>query len=214
MADSRGMETVTPAVMSRREAIVGALALAAGTLLASKPETALAANADPVHAGGIVYASGESIVCLTSNGIDSGTAHSFAILNRLGNSGGAMQSVAGSIMTTAPAGSVGVLGQAWGPSQIGVRAANNVPGATALKVEGKVELSRSGKATVSKGHSTRTLTVASGIDAAALILVTLQSSPGSGVYLKYAKRMTNTTFKVYLNKAATATVTFAWMVVG
>jgi len=214
MADSKGMEAATPAVMSRREAIIGALALAAGTLIAAKPEAAHAANGQSVTTGGIFYTSAETIVYLTSNATDTGNMVSGAMLNRNGFMGGPNQAVAGSVYSSAPAGSAGVWGKAWGSAQIGVQAANSVAGATALKVEGKVELSRSGRATVSKRHSTRTVTVASGIDAAALILVTLQSSPGSGVYLKYAKRTSATTFKVYLNKAATSTVTFAWMIVG
>jgi selenophosphate synthase len=81
-----------------------------------------------------------------------------------------------------------------------------------LDVSGKIKLSRSGKATVAKKHSTLTVTVPSGIDTTSMVLVTLQGSGGSGVYLKYAKRMTATTFKVALNKKATAAVTFAWMI--
>ena len=87
---------------------------------------------------------------------------------------------------------------------------------TALRVEGRATFSRSGRASVSKRHSTRTVTVASGgIASDALILVTLQASAGGGVYVRYARRTSATTFQVVLNKAATtSTATFAWIILG
>jgi len=215
MADSKGMEAAAPAVISRREAIIGALALAAGSLIAAKPERALAANGQTLTAGGMVYTSAETILHLTPTASDTSGIRSSAIFNRFGISGdGVVQGVYGAVQPGAGTGSVGVVGMAWASGLIGMQAQHYQPGGTALKVEGKVELSRSGRTTLSKGHSTRTVTVASGVGTTALILVTLQSSPGSGVYLKYARRTSATTFKVYLNKAATATTTFAWMIVG
>jgi hypothetical protein len=85
---------------------------------------------------------------------------------------------------------------------------------TALKVIGRVSLSRSGKATITKGHSGCTVTVASGVDANSLIVATLQGSAGTGVYLLYAKRASATTFTIKLNKTATATVSVAWFLIG
>ena len=51
MARSTGTDTAEAAVLSRGEAIIGALALAAGALIAQKPETAAAANNQPVLVG-------------------------------------------------------------------------------------------------------------------------------------------------------------------
>jgi hypothetical protein len=83
-----------------------------------------------------------------------------------------------------------------------------------LRVDGKVSLSRSGVATISKGHSGCTGTVASGLDPTPRIFATLQGSAGGGVYLRYAKRASATTFSIKLNKAATTTVSIAWFIIG
>jgi hypothetical protein len=110
------------------------------------------------------------------------------------------------------AGSAGVHGHTEAAGHYGVLARHTASG-TALRVEGKAGFSRSGKAAVARGHSTQTVTVASGVGTGSMILVTLQGSAGSGVVLRYAKRLSATTFQVALNKAATTTVTFAWMIV-
>jgi hypothetical protein len=210
MAGTRDDES---AVMSRRHAIVGALALAAGTLIASTPDVALATNGEPITAGHSFFASAENAFRLTSDGTIAGDELSYAVINRGGTTGVAIRSFGGTVFSAAPVGSSGVLGEAWYAQHLGVMAVNHSPWGTALRVEGRASFQRSGKAAIGKKHSTAVVTVASGIDTNSLILVTLQGSGGSGVYLKYAKRMTATTFKVALNKKATSAVAFAWMIV-
>lgn len=212
MADSKGTETANPAVMSRREAIVGALALAAGTLIAAKPEAAIAMDGQSIVIGGENSAASQTLLMRTPSGeLSYPNAETMAYFNFYA---GSHHAIGGWLGSSASAGSSGVYGRAVDPTQFGITAQNVANGGIALNVQGGIALSRSGKTTVTKRHSTRTVTLGSGIDPAALILVTLQSSPGSGVYLKYARRTSATTFKVYLNKAATSTVTFGWMIVG
>ncbi len=80
--------------------------------------------------------------------------------------------------------------------------------------EGKAIFKRSGRKRVSKGKSSATVTVPGGLSTSANILCTLQASAGSGVYVRYAKRTSSTTFKIYLNKRATTkTANVAWMVI-
>jgi hypothetical protein len=105
----------------------------------------------------------------------------------------------------------GVVGSTWQESGVGVNAINN-KGGTALKVEGKSEFQRSGVAAVSKGTKSKTVTVPGGVTSGSMFLVTMQGSPGSGVFITYAKYQSATTFRVYFNKACTAAAKFAWMV--
>jgi hypothetical protein len=107
----------------------------------------------------------------------------------------------------------GVRGQA-GPGGCGVQAsAPTNLGGVALDVEGAANFSRSGRGKIPKGHSSVNVTVAGGLVASALVLVTLQNA-GSGVYLKYARRVSSTQFTAKLNKAAPSNTYFAWFVVG
>ncbi len=81
--------------------------------------------------------------------------------------------------------------------------------------EAKTIFKRSGRKRVSKGKSSVTVTVPGGISTSANVLCTLQASAGTGVYIRYAKRTSATTFKIYLNKkATTSTAHVGWMVMG
>lgn len=213
MAGSRGTEAAEQAVLTRRDAIIGALAMAAGTLIASKPEEAHAISGDPINMGAFVIGSTETKLWRTSTGLNNNQPFSQVMIAGSDDGSNPYRALEGAVSTYAPTDAVGVRGWALGAGQTGVVAQNDAYG-VGLKVIGRATFSRSGKATIAKKHSTLTVTVPSGILTSALILVTLQGSGGSGVYLKYAKRMTATTFKVALNKKAKSAVEFAWMIVG
>lgn len=87
-------------------------------------------------------------------------------------------------------------------------------GATALAVTGAVTFDRSGKAKVAKGKTSVKVTVPGGIAKTASVLCTAQNSGGSGVYVRYAKRVSATQFQIVLNKKTTSAMTVAWMVIG
>ena len=221
MARTEESETAAPVTISRRDAIVGALALAAGTLIASKPDVALAANGDTMLQGRLMYDTAATQLTRYDPAILGGINDvSYAILNH--NLGDQHIGVYGSPTEQAGAESVGVYGLASGASHYGVHAkhydmggvallATNHDG-TAIVVDGKARFSRSGLVTVTKGHSTKTVTVYSGVATTSRILVTMQGDGGSGVYLRYATRTGATTFKIVLTKAATKSVKFAWMI--
>jgi hypothetical protein len=85
-----------------------------------------------------------------------------------------------------------------------------------LEVVGKVSLNRSGIVTIPSGS--RTLLVDPGpnpefgMSDNTKVMVTLQSNPGAGVFLKHVTRDTFAdTFTIVLNKAATADTTVAWL---
>ena len=205
VADSTGSE----AVVSRREAIIGALALAAGSLIATRPEPALANDGQAMYIGAGMVST--AITSITRRVTPAGDDLSYAFLNH--NLGDQQLGVYGGVTATGGAESTGVYGLASLKGQYGVQA-ENADGGTALRVLGKAEFQMSGLSKVTKKHSTKTVPVPLGLSSTAMILVTLQGSGGSGVYLKYAKRVDATSFKVVLNKKATSTVTFAWMVLG
>ena len=92
-------------------------------------------------------------------------------------------------------------------------ATHDTAAGAALKVSGRAAFSRSGKASIGKGHSGCTVTVPSGVEVGSMILATLQGSAGTGVYLCYAKYASPTTFTLKLNKAAAATAKIAWMII-
>jgi hypothetical protein len=116
-------------------------------------------------------------------------------------------------------GNVGVRGEAypaegsWAGS-VGVRAVAGNPLATALVVDGRASFSRSGRATISRGTSTRIVTVPGGLTASAMIFVTLQSSAGTGIYVRCARRVSSNQFQVMLNAQAKTSADAAWMVLG
>jgi hypothetical protein len=220
MAGSRRTEAAVPAVISRREAIVGALALAAGTLIATKPEAARAADGDALLLGRTTACSGLTWIRNTTTGGADGDVRCEAFL--VSQIGPGYYAFYGHADESAGANSGGVLGEALGTGQYGVWASNDAvggiglrtyaPNGTALQVIGPATFSRSGRGSIAKGHASVTVTGLTGLGTDALILVTLQGSAGSGVYLRYAKRLADTKFQVVLNKAASAKVYFAWMI--
>ena len=213
MAASRGSDAAEPAVLSRRDAIIGALALAAGALVASKPGTARASTGDTVTAGHTTYASSGTDLFLSTNGLPTGGDDwSYAMMNRNGLIGAPVQAFAGEPMPAAPAGSSGVWGNAISASHYGVVARHDSAAGVALKVEGKASFSRSGKATISKGHASKTVSGLNNITTGSIILVTLQGSAGSGNHVRWAKRLSATSFQVVLTKAASVNVTFGWLI--
>lgn len=221
MAGSDGTGAASPAVISRRDAIVGALALAAGTLIASSPEAAFAADGDKVTVGQTNTSTSTTLIVRMASTDPGAAMLGFAGFVTNGPDG-AHYALHGDPGLSGTPGSAGVYGQANSPTQFGVLAVNqtvdgvglkaSAPGGKALVVDGPATFSRSGLATISKGHSGVTVKVLSGVASGALILATLQGSAGTGVYLRYAKRASATTFTVSLNKAAAAKVSVAWMI--
>jgi hypothetical protein len=201
-------------LLSRRQAIAGALAVAAGALLATRPTRAMAANGDPVLAGQQVFASSGTTLYLNSPATIAGVEYAQAMINRNGITGnGPVAAFGGVAMPAAIAGSTGIWGDAWVAGHYGVHAQHENGAGVALKVQGKATFSRSGKATIAKGHSSRTVAGLNNIGTGSMILVTLQGSAGAGRYVRYAKRVSDTSFTVVLSSASASTVAFAWMII-
>jgi hypothetical protein len=209
MAGSDGTVEKEAAVISRRDAIIGALALAAGSLIAQKPDTARATNGQYVLVGGAYTSSESTLIMRTFDGSLSAAYSSGGLTT---NVGWVHYGIDGQTFGGDPGGA-GAYGHTAVASHYGVLA-QHTGGGTALRVEGKASFSRSGKATITKGHAGCTVTVPSGVDADTLVLATLRGSAGTGVHLLYAKYATATTFTVKLNKAATSTVSIAWLIIG
>jgi hypothetical protein len=210
MGSSNGSDTEDTRTVSRRDAIVGALALAAGTLLIQKPEAAHATDGQYVLVGGSYTSANSTLVMRTFDGAVFSPAYSAAMLTSnidLVHYGVDGQSFGGD------PGSAGVYGHTANASHHGVLA-RHTGGETALKVEGKARFSRSGKATISKGRSVRVVGGLTGLATDSLILATLQGPAGSGVQIGYAQRIDTTSFRVVLNKAATRATSVAWFIVG
>jgi hypothetical protein len=206
-------DVTTQAAISRREIIVGALALAAGTLVAGAPDTAHAANNDTILLGCENYATSRTKVILTDGVTEPAAQITVAYLNHYEEgTPGTHQALMGATDAAATPGSLGVLGWAHNADHVAVGAVNDKVDGIAVYAVGKVLLSRSGKVTISKGKSSATVTVASGVETGAMILVTPQGDGGSGVYVKYAARAGATSFKIVLTKKATKTAKYAWVI--
>ena len=211
MSEHSGAGTAGGTVLSRRDAIVGALALAAGALIASKPEVAAANSGDAIVAGTINLSAGTTYLWRTSNGFLN-PVYSEVELGGATDNVGAHRAVSGHVNALAGTAATGVRGSADAAGQFGVIGENTAPGGTALRVNGRASFSRSGRHSIPKGQSAHTVTGVADIATNSMILVTLQGSGGTGVYLKYAARVSATSFKVVLSKACTSAVTFAWMI--
>jgi hypothetical protein len=212
MAASKNLGAAEAAVITRRDAIIGALALAAGALVATKPETAAAANGSAVSVGMIHAGTAPTVFWCTTTG-NLGPTYSQAMIAGP-NPSGKHRGLDGEVYALAGSAAVGVQGSASALGQYGVVANHSVAGGTALQVNGKAVFSRSGTGTIPKGSSYKTVTGLAGIGNGAFVLATLQGNPGTGVYLKFARRVDAGTIRVYLNKAAPNAVTFAWFILG
>jgi len=211
MADSRESDTAGQAVLTRRDAIVAALALAAGTLVATKPEPAAANTDDTMILGRINITAGTTYNWRTATGVLA-PVYTQASLNW--DSGtGTHHALDGEVFAVAGAAGAGVRGTAATAGQFGVIAEHKAAGGTALRVNGNASFSRSGKASISKGKSYRTVTGLSGITPSSMILVTLQGNAGTGRYVRYAQRISDSAFRVVLNTSAAYKVSFAWMII-
>lgn len=208
MASSNGSDAGT---LTRRDAIAAALAIGAGSLLALKPATALAANGATMTVGGLFTGNLGTVLWHTASG-DLGPIYSQAVLAGTDPQTGVHWGLEGEVAARAGTGAVGVRGHAEGSDQSGVLAENTSATGTALQVNGRASFSRSGRATVTKGASYCTVAGLSGIDSNSLIFVTPQADPGVGVQVAYARPLNATSFRVVLTAPAKKTLPFAWMI--
>jgi hypothetical protein len=208
-------DTVNEEGLSRRLLLTGGIAAVAGIVAsAALPAVAAADNGDVAHVGADMWGS-QTGFQITSNGLPTGGTHLASTL--IGRNSNAfpefpVQGIGAVIWGTAPIGSSAVFGDAVDTNAYGIHAKHDLDAGTALKVEGRTSLSRSGIGTVTKKTSTKTVSVPTGVNSGSKIIVTLMGDGGSGVYLKYATLASATTFKVVLNKKATKSVRFSWMV--
>jgi len=94
-------------------------------------------------------------------------------------------------------------------ASIGVRAVAPTNSQYALKVAGKVNFSRSGRKSMSSGHSTLTISLA-GVTTSSKVFAVLATSE-SGRYVR-AVVPASGSFKVYLNTTLTSSAVVAWFV--
>jgi hypothetical protein len=95
------------------------------------------------------------------------------------------------------------------PGNVAIYAAAATTAQTALRVNGKAVFSRSGRLTITAGHSSIAKTL-SGVSTSSLVLATLQSLR-SGVYVA-AVVPTTGKFTIYLNKAVASSTYVAYFV--
>jgi hypothetical protein len=96
------------------------------------------------------------------------------------------------------------------PGNVGVMAKAAAAG-TALWVDGRTRFSRSGRSAVSSGKTYKDVPVPGGVSSASQIIATATKYV-SGTYVQAAVYRSSTVIRVYLNKKATTTVYFAWIV--
>jgi hypothetical protein len=111
-------------------------------------------------------------------------------------------------------GGVGVLGWAGTPASIGVYAQADALDRTALRVKGKVALSRSGKTAIAKGASSKVITLA-GVTTSSLIFAVLATNR-SGRWVRAVVPATGK-FTIYLNTtistASVGTTYLVWWII-
>jgi hypothetical protein len=95
---------------------------------------------------------------------------------------------------------------------IGLRGATSTPTGYALWTDGKIKFNgRSGRATITSGHAYKDVAI-SGMTTASAVIVTLQTYKAGysvAAAISYAGK-----FRLYLNKAATSTMSFSYLVIG
>jgi hypothetical protein len=82
-----------------------------------------------------------------------------------------------------------------------------------LKVDGKTQFSRSGVATVSVGQTYKQVTL-TGPTSATFVVATVQGGTGGVWVQRVAVTPASSSFRIYLNKAATATTKVGWFAIG
>jgi len=105
-------------------------------------------------------------------------------------------------------GALGVIGIAEDASGIGVLATTDVGGARSLLVEGKAEFTRSGRTSISAGHSSKAVTLA-GCTSSTLVFAVL-SSNRSGKYVR-AVVPASGKFTIYLNSSVSSRSNVSWI---
>ena len=105
-------------------------------------------------------------------------------------------------------GQQGVIGIAATSDGIGVHAEVDVTGARALRVAGRAEFTRSGRASVASGAKKKTVSLA-GCTTSTLVMAVLASNE-SGRYVRAAVPAAGS-FTVYFNTALTSSAVIAWI---
>ncbi len=105
---------------------------------------------------------------------------------------------------------IGLVGQT--DTGVGVRAYCGNNTGVGLSVIGKAAFARSGKLTISAGHSSLTKT-GIGLTSASFILATLQTNVAGLFIQAVVPNPAGSSFTIYLNKAPTVSVVVAWMAV-
>jgi hypothetical protein len=105
---------------------------------------------------------------------------------------------------------IGLLGQT--NTGVGVRAYSGTNTGVALRVSGKAAFDRSGKLTITAGHSSITKT-AIPLTSASFILATLQKNVAGLAIQAAVTNPAGSSFTIYLNKAPSVSVAVAWLAV-
>jgi len=105
---------------------------------------------------------------------------------------------------------IGLLGQT--DTGVGVRAFCGTNTGVGLRVTGKAAFDRSGKLTISAGHSSLTKT-GIGLTSASFILATLQTNVAGLSIQAVVTNPSGSSFTIYLNKAPAVSVAVAWLAV-
>jgi hypothetical protein len=105
---------------------------------------------------------------------------------------------------------IGLLGQT--NTGVGVRAYSGTSTGMALRVSGKAAFDRSGKLTITAGHSSITLTGIP-LTSASFILATVQTNVAGLSIQAAVTSPAGSRFTIYLNKAPSVNVSVAWLAV-